>query len=248
MNPSIVPILCYHRVCPKKDFGKYDALCVTPEAFRAQMKLLKALGYSSFSVQNLAAYLNLQKNLPSKSVVITFDDGYEDNYTHAYPILKETGMIGNIFLVTGRIGGANVWDQEKIALLNEAQIKEMHEGGVVFGSHTVNHVDLSQAPEDQIREELAASKKKLEEITSRTDVVLCYPYGRFNETVKRLARDAGYLCALAVDAGPVEKQGSDLFELRRMQIFPSTSLLGFWKKSQSWYPRWMQIQKKLKGE
>lgn len=246
MNPSWVPILCYHRICPEADFGKFRSLCVTPENFRSQMNLLKRLGYGSLSLQNLSAYLRGQKNIPFKSVAITFDDGYGDNFTHAWPILQETGMVANIFLVTDLIGKVNVWDQENVPLLAESQIEEMRDGGVFFGSHTASHIDMTKEDPDKVRAELERSKKKIEDLTRRYDTALCYPYGRLSAEAKRWAREAGYLCALATDSGPL-RQEADLFEMRRVQVFPSTSLFGFWKKLQCWYPRWVEIQRRFKS-
>jgi peptidoglycan/xylan/chitin deacetylase (PgdA/CDA1 family) len=215
------------------------------------MNLLKRLGYVSLSLQNLAAYLRGQKNIPTKSVVITFDDGYEDNFTHAWPILRETGTAANIFLVTDMIGKSNVWDQNPVGairespLLTEDQIKEMQDGGIFFGSHTANHIDMTKENSAWVREELERSKKRLEDLTRRYDTAFCYPYGRLNTEVKRWVREAGYSCALAGDEGPL-KQEADLFNLRRVQVFPGTSLFGFWKKIQSWYPRWVEYQKRVR--
>lgn len=252
MNPSWVPVLCYHRVCPEAEFGKFRSLCVTPQKFRSQMNLLKRLGYVSLSLQNLAAYLRGQKNIPSKSVAITFDDGYQDNFTHAWPVLQKTGMAANIFLVTDLIGKSNVWDQDPAGtmhaspLLTEDQIKEMRDGGVFFGSHTASHIDMTKENPAKVRAELERSKKKIEDLTRRYDTAFCYPYGRLSEETKRWAREAGYSCALAADSGPL-RQGADLFEMRRVQVFPSTSLFGFWKKIQPWYPKWAEFQKRVKG-
>ena len=252
MNPSWAPILCYHRICPAADFGKFRSLCVTPGNFLSQMNFLKRLGYVSLSLQNLSAYLRGQKNISAKSVAITFDDGYEDNFTQAWPILKKTGMTANLFLVTDLIGKSNVWDQNPISetmdespLLTEDQIKEMRDGGVFFGSHTANHIDMTKENSARVREELERSKKKLEDLTHRYDTTFCYPYGRFNTEVKRWVREAGYSCALAGDRGPL-KQESDLFELRRIQVFPNTSLFGFWKKLQGWYPQWAEFPKRIR--
>ncbi len=245
MNPSWVPILCYHRVCPEAEFGKFRSICVTPENFRSQMRLLKTLGYTSLSIQNFIANQRLQKNIPSKSVVITFDDGYADNFTRAFPILKEFGMTANIFLVTDLIGKVNAWDGEQVPLLNPDQIRSMRDGGMIFGSHTRNHIDMTKEVPEKVKAELEGSRRQVEEITLRKDTAFCYPYGRLNEETKRQVRDAGYSCGLATDSGPLE-QSQDLFELRRVQVFPGTSLFGFWKKIQPWYPRWMEFQNKIK--
>jgi peptidoglycan/xylan/chitin deacetylase (PgdA/CDA1 family) len=244
MNPTWVPILCYHRICPLSDFGSVRALCVTPERFRSQMRLLRTLGYTALTVHDLVACFHLRKPIASKSVVITFDDGYEDNFTHAYPILQAFELTATIFLVTDLIGKVNAWDQEQVPLLKTEQIRQMSDGGITFGSHTSTHIDLSKGSAEQVRTELQASRKTLEEITSRSDTPFCYPYGRLTEDAKRMVRAEQYVCGVALDSGPWD-QAQDLFELRRVPVFPGTSLFGFWRRVQPWYPRWAELRRKL---
>ena len=243
------PILCYHRVSPRdKSNPDSPSLGVTPVQFEGQLRLLKTLGYRSVSIHDLIAYLKAQKNIPPKSVVFTFDDGYKDNYVHAFPLLKKYGFTATVFLVTDRIGGTNTWDSGTAPLLNEAEIEEMQMAGITFGSHTATHIDMSKTGKDEIAEELLSSRKKLESLTSRLDVPFCYPYSRINEGVKRQVREAGYLCGIAVNSGPADDQSLDFYEMMRVQVFSSTSLPGFWKKLQPWYPRWLKFQQKLRGK
>ncbi|OGR84117.1 MAG: hypothetical protein A2636_00335 [Elusimicrobia bacterium RIFCSPHIGHO2_01_FULL_64_10] len=248
MKPDWVPILCYHRVCPESEFGPDPgSLCVTPGQFGRQLALLKALGYRTVTLADLAAYLKAQKNLPPRSVALTFDDGYADNCVHAFPLLKKHGFTATVFLVTDRIGGTNVWDSGKVPLLNEDQIVRMRDGGVHFGSHSAGHADLSRSDPGTIRRELSDSLEKVRGLCGRMDVPFCYPYGRPGPAAKAAARELGYLCALSTDTGSDTDQSGDLFEMRRVQVFPSTTLSGFWKKLQPWYPRWQKFQKKLKS-
>lgn len=235
-----VPILCYHRICPQNMISTDSrSLCVTPEQFKRQISLLKFLGYRPISVQDLVAFLQARKNLDGKPVILTFDDGYEDNYIYAFPILKKFSFSATIFLVTDLIGKKNLWDSGTAALLNESQIEEMHLAGIGFGSHTAAHIDLSRKKLAEIKEELSRSKRKIEALTSRLDTPFCYPYSRLHPSVKTLLRECGYACAFAGDTGPCN-QAEDLFELMRLQIFPSNSLFDFWRKIQPWYPRWFK--------
>ena len=239
-----IPVLCYHRVAPKSEWGPdSSSLCVTPEQFHFQLRLLKWLGYSTIMPQSLTAFLKAQKNLPKKPVLLSFDDGYEDNYRYALPILKKFSFRAVIFLITEALGKKNTWDSGTLSMLTEAQVQEMLLAGIEFGSHTQTHLDLSKAPEDQIRTELKNSLEKLKEITQRTDISFCYPYSRFTPQAKKLVEEAGYLCAFA---GDNEFEGQDLFQLMRIQVFPKTSLFGFWKKIQPWYPAFAKLQKDRK--
>lgn len=242
-----IPILCYHRVCPQKEVGTDSkSLCVTPAQFKNQMALLKLFRYQPISLQDLTAFLQSRKNINSRSVVLTFDDGYEDNYLYAFPILKRFSFPATIFLVTDLIGKKNLWDSGTTSLLNETQIEEMSQNGIIFGSHTATHIDLTQKSSGEVREELQRSRIKLEELTSRFDIPFCYPYARVNETSKNLAQESGYFCALAGDRG-AQIQKQNYFELTRIQIFPSDSTFRFWKKIQPWYPQWLRFQQKLKN-
>ena len=149
MKVPWIPILCYHRVCPKNEIGKDSpSLCVTPEQFKNQMSLLKLLGYLPLSVQALLASLQGRRNLGRRPVLLTFDDGYADNYVYAFPILKKFSFTAVIFLVTDFLGKKNVWDSGSVSLLNEGQVEEMHMNGISFGSHTATHIDLNQKSEN----------------------------------------------------------------------------------------------------
>ncbi len=213
-----IPVLCYHRVCPANERGADSpSLCVSPEQFYAQMRLLKWLGYRTLTPQDLVAYSESRKNLPKKSVLLTFDDGYEDNYTYAFPILKKLAFKATIFLVTNQINGKNVWDSGALSMLKENQIEEMHLGGIIFGSHTETHCDLSRGNLEQLKIELVNSKKKLEEITHRFDLSFCYPYARLNPLAKQIVKENGYLCAFAGDSGS-SNGNLDLFEIPKIPL------------------------------
>lgn len=245
---SWVPIFCYHRICPEEEIGTDSrSLCVSPAQFERQMFLLKILGYRTISLQDLVSYYQDRKNIHSRSVVLTFDDGYEDNYFYAFPVLRKLKFRATIFLVTDLIGKKNSWDSGKVPLLKESQIEEMHSAGIDFGSHTATHLDLTQTNGNLIKEELLRSKEKLISLTRRLEVSFCYPYARTNETAKKLVEEAGYFCALAGSEG-IGEGAEELFSMHRIQIFPSNNLFDFWRKLQSWYPYWMKVQQqKLKS-
>lgn len=221
-------------------------MCVFPPQFERQMFLLKLLRIQTISLQDLVSFYQARKNIHPRSVVLTFDDGYEDNYFYAFPILRKYGLRATIFLVTDLIGKKNSWDSGTIQLLRESQIEEMHSAGIDFGSHTATHLDLTQTNGNLIREELLRSKEKLISLTRRLEISFCYPYARASEAAKKVVQEAGYFCALAGSEG-IGEEVEDLFSLHRIQIFPSNNLFDFWRKLQSWYPRWMKyIQKKIR--
>ena len=240
-----IPILCYHRICPVSERGADSpSLCVTPEQFQAQMRWLKRFNYKTLSPQTLVACRQGLKKIPPRSVVLTFDDGYADNFHYAFPILKKFDFTATIFLVTNRIGEKNTWDKSATPLLNEKQIEEMLLAGIDFGSHSATHIDMSVEKSEMVRQELESSMQVLQKLTSRLDISFCYPYARTSPETIRLVQETKYLCAFAGDRNYAPPD-DNIFNCMRIQIFPSTSLFAFWKKLQPWFPRWAAFQKKL---
>lgn len=242
-----VPILVYHRIVPMSWSKLGQGIEVKVQSFKQQMKFLSSKGFQTVSLDRLIGAFNGINQLPKKSIILTFDDGYKDNYLYAFPILKEHNFTATIFLVSGYIGGTNEWDKASqegsIELLSPEEIKEMAAYGISFGAHTVTHPHLPQLNEKEAFREIVKSKEEIERILGQEVISFCYPYGEFDDNIKRMVRDAGYKCACACDT----KQTDDFYELRRIQVFPKTGLFGFWKKVQKWYPKYIRLKKLGKG-
>ncbi|MFH1962084.1 MAG: polysaccharide deacetylase family protein [bacterium] len=250
-----VTILAYHRVVAVKPSASSHGIWVEAKNFNKQMKLLHFMGFETISLDMLLASISGQEaggkgqgnvavpKLPKKSIILTFDDGYQDNYLYAFPILKKYGFTATVFLVKEQIGKVNQWDilpgEEPIRLLSIDEIKEMAGYGISFGAHTVTHPHLAQLSKEEARSEIAQSGKGLEEIIGKEVTSFCYPYGEFNNEIKQMTKDAGYKCACACDT-----EEPDIFALARVQIFPKTSLFGFWKKIQGWYPWYRGLKRR----
>ena len=211
-EPSGIPVLNYHQI---NDRDK-NALTVTSSQFAAQMDYLKAAGYHTITATELADALERGAPLPPKPVLLTFDDGYLDNYTVAYPILKERGMKAAIFLITdyvGRYPNYLTWEQAQ----------EMQQNGIEFGSHTLNHVDLTQcASAAEVRRQLVNSKSALEWRLDRPIEFLAYPCGQRNEMIIAQLKDTGYRAAFTVELG-FDFLGDNPYELHRIPIFGGNS-------------------------
>lgn len=214
MNTPV--LLLYHQIqdLPKSldPFG----ISVTPENFAAQMHDLKAQGYTAYTLRDAVHKMHTGESLPAKSVVITFDDGYLDNYTHAWPILKEVGFPATIFLVPSYIGQSALWDGEhgaQLPLMDWSQIAEMESAGIEFGSHTHTHAALDTLPTDQIRDQLCTSKRVLDEKLQQPVETLAYPYEQFTAEVQSIAKDCGYHAACGTS-----KMAENPFNMWRVEI------------------------------
>jgi peptidoglycan/xylan/chitin deacetylase (PgdA/CDA1 family)/glycosyltransferase involved in cell wall biosynthesis len=238
-SPAFIPVLMYHRVVFQAPANSHHGIWVTTHSFEQHLVSLKRRGYSTITFEQYRRSLYGECTLPKKPIMLTFDDGYVDNYTLAYPLLRKYGFTAVIYLVAETARQTNFWDSDEpqVPRLNQKQIREMAEAGMEFGSHTVTHPDLTTCSPEQVRKELLDSKRLIEQQAGKEIISLAYPYGAVNETVKSLAVETGYTFGLAVDSGPV-KFHEDFFEIRRTTVFPWTTAFGFWKKTQPWYVRY----------
>lgn len=231
-----IPILMYHQIdVPPPSGTPLRGLVVSPGSFDRQMLLLKLLGYRGLSMRDLEPYLKGEKK--GKVVGITFDDGYQNNLHNALPILKKFGFTATCYAVSGMIGGTNSWDQGLVAekpLMSEADWRAWLAGGMDVGSHTRTHADLNELDLAQAREQIADSKRELENTLSCEVRHFCYPYGRFGVEHSRMALEAGYVTATTTRRGRVHA-GDDLMTLRRVLVAQATHLLHFTLKIATTY-------------
>lgn len=216
-----IPILMYHKVNPDPGVGGYG-LRVSPRSFEKQMAYLSRSGYQSISLNDLADHFEKGRPLPSRPVIITFDDGYLDNYTYAYPILKKYGMTATIFVVAGTVGGVNEFDynggrQPKNKMAGWQELKEMVEGGIAIGAHTLRHTHLANLKPDEARHEILEGRKILEEALSRPVDVFCYPYGNYDRDTVSIVREAGFRAAVTTEQG-LGKYQEGPYTLKRIRV------------------------------
>lgn len=220
----VAPILMYHSVDNKAGVSK---LSVYPEGFRRQMLFLKKHRYNVVKLEDLPDLMK-KGRLPHKTIAITFDDGYENNYTYAYPVLKEYGIPATIFIVPALVGieGYLAWDQ----------IVEMSESGVVsIGSHTMSHAWLPDLPEPRLDAEIFDSKRAIESHLRKKVYSFSYPLGGFNSHVRDKVIKAGYKIAVATNPGKHYPK-HDLFAMKRLRISKtSDNLLVFWIEISGFY-------------
>lgn len=229
----VPPVIMYHSI---DDNDMITKLSVSPEGFEKQMKFLKDHHYNVITLEEMAGYIRKGRRPPYKSIAVTFDDGFYNNYEHAYPVLKKYGIPATIFVITGKIG-QDGW-------LNWREIKEMSDSPfVTIGSHTVTHSWLTMEDAEELRKELVDSKAVLEKNLARPVNTLCYPMGVYDERAKQAVKDAGYTCAVVTSPGRGRSSG-DVYSIRRIKISrTSYNLFVFWFETSGYYS-WFKGLKK----
>jgi len=282
LTKSQIAILMYHRVC--RSVSDFFLQSLTPEDFEKQISYISK-NFRALSLSDLVKSLCSLAPPPRKAIVITFDDGYKDNYTYAYPILSKYCVPATIFLTTGYIGTGKLfwWDiigyvaqhtsakqftldgigkcsfkteseradtrfriteklrvspehEKSVAIqklldvaeidispdlgkdliLSWSEIKEMEEGGITFGAHTVNHPVLTGIPLEIAREEIIQSKVDIERNLHKEVTSFSYPNGLFNEEIVDIVRNAGFTCATAVSPCRLVSSKDDIYRLNRI--------------------------------
>ncbi|MDD6133882.1 MAG: polysaccharide deacetylase family protein [Selenomonadaceae bacterium] len=201
-----VMVLNYHKID-----NTFISLAVRPDDFDEQMRYLRDNGYHTISPDELYDSIAGNGELPENPVLITFDDGYEDNYTNAYPILKKYGFKATIFVITSFLGKDKnylTWDQAR----------EMDAHGISIESHTVDHKSMTDLTDEQLRMELVDSKKKAEKELGHSVDYMAYPTGTYNLHIAEMVKEAGYKAAFTIKYGNVDK-ASNIYALERVPIF-----------------------------
>lgn len=198
-------ILEYHRINDQDD----DEYTITTKEFKEQMEYLQEQGYKTISFMDFVRAKKYGEKIPEKSVILTFDDGYEDNYTEVMPILAGYGMKGTVFIISNRVGveGYLTWEQ----------LKEMQTANIELGGHTANHLPLASLPPQKIDDELRLSKLLMEWNGLQTIYFFSYPNGSYNDTVIEDLRKNGYLTAVTGTPG-VNTFATDPYRLQRTYI------------------------------
>jgi peptidoglycan/xylan/chitin deacetylase (PgdA/CDA1 family)/2-polyprenyl-3-methyl-5-hydroxy-6-metoxy-1,4-benzoquinol methylase len=223
-----LPILMYHRVHPQ---GKPETASwrVTPEAFEQQLKYLQEAGYYSTTLADWGEAILKKQPLPGRAILITFDDGYQDFYNFAFPLLKRYGFSATVFLVADRIGQTNIWDtvyNEELPLMGWDTIKELQSQGIEFGAHTATHPHLTALSPLEIVKESVRARTILQQGLGQTPVTFAYPYGDTDEVVQHLVGACGYIYAVSCKPGLSSFQ-DPLLALSRVEITGADTLPEF---------------------
>ncbi|HEY3423938.1 MAG TPA: polysaccharide deacetylase family protein [Negativicutes bacterium] len=200
-----IPVLLYHRVGSES-----DALTISTTRFQQDMEIISQEGYHTLSLNQLKQ--RLQGNLsilPTKPIVITFDDGYLNNYTNAFPILQKFAMTASFYIITGMVGNND--------RLNASHIREMETAGMDFGSHTVTHRSLAELTAQEVATELNKSKFDLEQMLGKSVDFAAYPCGSYKAETLNIAGEAGYMGGFSTHDGFASF--SNNLAIKRIPIF-----------------------------
>ena len=233
----VVPILMYHSVSP--DAGPKTALAVTPRTFERQMHFLRKNKYNVIPLEHLVDLISQKKRIPRRTVAITFDDGYQDVYRYAFPILKVYNLPATLFIIVDEVGRAQ-GDR-----LSWQEILYMRDSGVVsFGSHALGPAPLINIGSDaQLRQQIFDSKTKLARALDVPVTLFSYPEGMFTPPIRQLVIDAGYRAAVATNPG-VSSAADDRFALKRIRISENAANLFVFQMEASGYYTFMKEWKK----
>ncbi len=219
-----IPILMYHQIdAPPPRGTPLRGLVVSPRSFAWQMAMLRMLGFQGLSMRDLEPYLDGRQQ--GRVVGITFDDGYQNNFDHALPILRRHGHTATCYAVSGLIGQSNVWDHgvvEPKPLMGQDHWRQWLDAGMDVGSHTCHHIDLTVTPDDLALQEMIDSKHELETALGHVVRHFCYPYGRMTPAHAEMAKAAGYTTATTMRRGRVWP-GQDPWQLPRVMVACATN-------------------------
>ena len=221
--PNKATILMYHSV------GKNDLFFnVQLDNFARQMEYLSKENFRVIELKQLIKWLEEKKDIPSKIVVLTFDDGYENNYSNVWPILKKYNFPATIFLVPALVG-KKIGDSQKnvLNMLTWMQIKEMYQSGLIdFQPHGLTHKKLNRIDSISAEQEIKGSKIIIEEQLNKKCYLFSYPRGGFDERIINILKKFKFRSSLSINKGLVNNN-SDLFKLPRQSINSKTSFEEF---------------------
>jgi peptidoglycan/xylan/chitin deacetylase (PgdA/CDA1 family) len=227
-----VPILMYHYISvppPEADEIRLD-LSVTPAQFEAQLAYLRQAGYETISMRQLTYALSQQAPLPPKPIIITFDDGYRDNYENAFPLLRKYGYTGVFFIFNHPIDTGNA------DYLTWEMVIEMHKAGMEFGSHSYRHWNLWGRDVDFLVYEIVGSKEAIEQRIGEPVRFFAYPFGYYDDLTIRVLESAHFWSAVTTELG-IEQSFDNRFEMPRIRMHGYDTVDDLAKKLRALVPK-----------
>jgi peptidoglycan/xylan/chitin deacetylase (PgdA/CDA1 family) len=222
---SRLTILMYHRVEVIPPDTRFPKNFVSPALFAEQIEALLGWGYEPITFHRWIGYREHRGHIPRKPFIVTFDDGYQDFATNAWPVLERLKVPATVFVVASKLGATNDWevDEPQTPLMATATIRHLEAEGVEFGGHGFTHVALARVSPNEAREEIERCHGALVGALRRPPEVFAYPYSNQNARVRQLVREAGFKCAVR-GKGRLNWRWTDPFGLRRILMHDDVSV------------------------
>jgi peptidoglycan/xylan/chitin deacetylase (PgdA/CDA1 family) len=247
MSSCNIPILTYHSLDDSR-----SVISTSPSTFKKQMEFMWENGYQTLSLTTVVELMHLKEPFPEKKFAVTFDDGYQNNYIEAFPIMQEFGFKGTIFFMAGgdvnRNGSGQLSSFENRPLLSWSEINEMHKYGFEFGAHTLTHPDLTQIPLTQAEHEIVQSKEAIQDHLGVKVKTFAYPYGKYNGNVIKIVRNhfegacSTKLGKIEINNDPHALKRIDMYYLQRDKFFRILT-----SNTMDWYLRMRHILRESKA-
>lgn len=240
-----IPVLTYHSLD-----NSGSVVSTAPSLFKQQIRHLRDAGYRAISLCEMIESLAAKENFSAKTVVLTFDDGFQNFYTMAFPVLQQFDFKATVFLVTDHCGKFNDWpgnppDLPRSKVLSWSEVEELHRYGIEFGAHTRTHPDLTKMSAAKIREETVGCKEAIENVLGTAVSTFAYPFGKYNSEVKRLAAES-FNAACSTNLGKVGFE-SDFFSLDRLDTYYLSNLKIFSAIPSKSFDRYIQFRQAMRG-
>lgn len=221
----VVPVLMYHNI---DEHYKESKLSVSLQSFERQMRFLRERRYNIVSLGKLVDLLSSKRPIPYKTIAVTFDDGYNNNYTAAFPVLKKYDIPACIFVVADKIG--------RVGYLNWRDLEEMSRDNIDIGSHTLSGGYLPDIKDvSRLKREIFESRCMLKSRIPQAGDFFAYPSGGFDKEIRQIVIDTGYKGACATNPGRTYSK-KDIYALKRLRISrTSDNLFVFWIESSGFY-------------
>jgi peptidoglycan/xylan/chitin deacetylase (PgdA/CDA1 family) len=193
-----IPVMVYHSIRPyvKGESKTQDMYDITPELFESELVYIRDHGYTTITFADVIANFDNGTPIPAKPVILSFDDGWRNEYEYAFPLLKKYDMKGTFFIFTNPIV------HHKAQWMSWSEVREMDKAGMEIAGHTHTHPFLTKLTTDaELDKEIGESKKFIEEEIGHPITVFAYPFGEKNPQVERAVKRAGYVLARTIVSG-----------------------------------------------
>ncbi|MCB1785805.1 MAG: polysaccharide deacetylase family protein [Chromatiaceae bacterium] len=231
----------YHQVGEFAPMSSHRSTYCHVKRFRAQMAWLHALRFHVLRMDEVLAALRGERPIPPRAVALTFDDGYENFYEYAYPVLRRYGFPAMVYLISERIGQPSEWfaadGRDTPPLMSAERVRTLRRAGIDFGSHGARHLKLAEVDPATANTDIVESRAQLEALLDEDVRHFCYPYGSHNAATVQMVREAGYATAVSCQRGAATP-AFDALALPRKAISYGDNLAGFfWKLSMKDKPK-----------